>query len=147
MGVVVEILGCACNILSCKWNAGNTLPFLWRGNMFVTILLVCTIGGALIGGLVGAIMAEEERRRLKAERDADMSEKAIRHRRNNAELMKKKTPGILENTNHFNGLVKNYRFMATYELKTITEKGWVSISRVMSNDAMLSLIEDEISKS
>lgn len=61
LGFVVELLNCACGILACDFDKDDLLPFMWRGDTFFTLLVICAAGGTLIGAIVGAIKGAQEK--------------------------------------------------------------------------------------
>lgn len=71
LGFVVEILNCACNIISCNCDGGDAIPGMWNGDAFLHVLIFCTIGGAIIGLVYGLYKmkaaADEETARKNAE--------------------------------------------------------------------------------
>lgn len=146
LGLVVEILGCACHIFTCNWNAGSVVPFLWNGNMFLTILLVCGIGGAVIGGLVGVIRAVSENNQRKAEAAAYMSEQAIKHRKENAVALRKTASDMVTDMRSANESASKYSETTQYYLGEMSESAWKNVNRFMNGDAELSLFENYAKK-
>lgn len=75
LGFCVELLNCACQIITCDCDGGDAIPIMWEGGTFWSILLFCTIAGAVIGLIYGiykmkAESDEEARRRAAAESEA-----------------------------------------------------------------------------
>ena len=80
LGFGVELLNCACQILTCNCDGGNAIPGMWSGDSFGHALLFCTIAGAAIGLIYGIckmkVAADEET----ARRNAENSEEARKQR-------------------------------------------------------------------
>lgn len=53
LGFGVELLNCACQILTCNCDGGDAIPWMWSGDSFGHVLLFCTIAGAVIGLIYG----------------------------------------------------------------------------------------------
>lgn len=75
LGLGVELINCACQIITCDWNGGDAIPIMWEGGTFYAVLLFCTIAGAVIGLIYGickmkAESDEEARRRAAADSEA-----------------------------------------------------------------------------
>ena len=80
LGFGVEILNCACAIITCDCNREEALPGLWHGNSFVNIFLFCLIGGAIIGLVYGIYKRKMELDAEAARKAAENSEEARRQR-------------------------------------------------------------------
>lgn len=68
LGIGVELLNCACQIVSFDCNGGNAIPIMWKSGTFVAVLLFCTIAGAVIGltyGICKMKMASDEVARIR----------------------------------------------------------------------------------
>lgn len=80
LGFGVELLNCACQIITCDCDGGDAIPAMWEHGSFMSVLLFCTIAGAVIGLIYGIykmkVASDEEARR----RDAANSEKAKKQR-------------------------------------------------------------------
>lgn len=80
LGFGIELLNCACQIITCDCDGGDAIPAMWDGGSFVSVLLFCTIAGAVIGLIYGIYkmkVASDEAARL---RDAANSEEAKKQR-------------------------------------------------------------------
>ncbi len=71
LGIGVETINCACQIIKCNFDMQDAIPTMWKSGSFVTVLLFCTIAGAVIGMVFGfylmkAEKAEAERLRKEA---------------------------------------------------------------------------------
>lgn len=49
LGFGVELINCACQIITCDCDGGDAIPAMWEGSSFLSVLLFCTIAGAVIG--------------------------------------------------------------------------------------------------
>lgn len=84
---VLDLLSCICNIISCDFNAKSSNI---SGSInFGTLILVCVIGGAVIGLFIGISKMKTAADAEKAKRDAENSEKAKKQRELWAGEMKK----------------------------------------------------------
>lgn len=74
LGFCIELINCACQIITCDCDGGDAIPAMWEGGSFVTILLFCTIAGAVIGLIYGIYkmkVASDEEARRKAAADSE----------------------------------------------------------------------------
>ena len=46
LGFGIELLNCACQIITCDCDGGDAIPIMWEGGTFWSLLLFCTIAGA-----------------------------------------------------------------------------------------------------
>lgn len=72
LGFGVELLNCACQIITCDCDGGDAIPTMWESGSFLSVLLFCTIAGAIIGLIYGIYKMkvannEEARRRAAAD--------------------------------------------------------------------------------
>lgn len=80
LGFGVELINCACQIITCDCDGGDAIPAMWEGGSFVSVLMFCAIAGAVIGLIYGIYkmkIASDEAARL---RDAANSEEARKQR-------------------------------------------------------------------
>lgn len=70
LGFGVELINCACQIITCDCDGGDAIPAMWEGGSFWSVLLFCTIAGAVIGLIYGIykmkVASDEEARRRAA---------------------------------------------------------------------------------
>lgn len=94
LGFGVELLNCACQILTCNCDESDAIPGMWNGDAFGHILLFCTIAGAVIGLIYGIykmkVAADEET----ARRNAKNSEEARKQRVKWADEVKQKALNV-----------------------------------------------------
>lgn len=80
LGFGIELINCACQIITCDCDGSDAIPGMWNVGSFVSVLLFCTIAGAVIGLIYGIYkmkVASNEAARL---RDAANSEEAKNQR-------------------------------------------------------------------
>lgn len=60
LGFGVELLNCACQILTCNCDGGDAIPWMWSGDSFGHVLLFCTIADAVSTGhgVIASVHAE-----------------------------------------------------------------------------------------
>lgn len=89
-GFGVELLNCACAIVSCNFDSKDAIPGLWSSGSFTHILIFCTAAGAIIGFIYGIMKTKSEKDAEKAKRDAESSEAAKKQRESWAIEIKEK---------------------------------------------------------
>lgn len=64
LSFVLDILALSCDLISCVMNCevrdlncNHVIGVMWEGGAFWTLLIICTIGGTVIGTIVGAVEA------------------------------------------------------------------------------------------
>lgn len=55
LGFAIEIFNCACMIATCNCDGDDALPFMWKGEAFLKVLIFCAICGAVIGLIYGIV--------------------------------------------------------------------------------------------
>ena len=114
LGFGVELLNCACQIITCDCDGGDAIPAMWEGGSFWSVLLFCTIAGAVIGLIYGIYkmkVASDEAARL---RDAANSEEAKKQRMKWAGEVKQKALSV---ANTCDKNAKAYKPLITPEYK------------------------------
>ncbi|MGN0150368.1 MAG: hypothetical protein ACI4C7_09000 [Clostridia bacterium] len=125
LGFVVEILNCACQIISCKCDGSDALPFMWNGDTFFHVLLFCTIGGAVIGLIVGICKMKIAADEKTAKRNAANSEEARRQRERWAGEVKQKALNInnsCTSNNNTSKTIVSTSFKASLQMKEIMDE-------------------------
>lgn len=114
LGFGVELLNCACQIITCDCDGGDAIPAMWNGDSFISVLLFCTIAGAVIGLIYGIYKMKVASDEEAARRAAANSEEAKRQRIKWAGEVKQKALSVA-NTCEKNS--KEYRplISATYK--------------------------------
>lgn len=94
LGFGAELINCACQIVTCDFDGGDAIPSMWEDGSFVSVLLFCTIAGAVIGLIYGIykmkVASDEAARR----RDAANSEEAKNQRIKWASEIKQKASSV-----------------------------------------------------
>lgn len=80
LGFGVELLNCACQIITCDCDGGAAIPGMWEGSSFMSVLIFCVIGGAVIGFVYGIYKAKVESDAEASKRAAENSEAAKKQR-------------------------------------------------------------------
>lgn len=80
LGFCIELINCACHIITCNCNGGDAIPYMWNGGAFLSVLLFCTIAGAVIGLCYGIYAMKSDRDSEIRRKAAEESEKA-KHQR------------------------------------------------------------------
>ncbi len=78
LGFGIELINCACQIITCDCNGGDAIPAMWEGGSFMSVLLFCTIAGAVIGLIYGIYkmkVASDEEARRRAAADSEEAKK------------------------------------------------------------------------
>lgn len=78
LGFGVELINCACQIITCDCDGGDAIPAMWEGGSFISVLLFCTIAGAVIGLIYGIYkmkVASDEEARRRAAADSEEAKK------------------------------------------------------------------------
>lgn len=94
LGILAELVNCACQIVTCDCDGDALIPDMWSGDSFLSVLLLCTIAGAVIGliyGIVKMKIASNEKARI---RDVANSEEAKRQRIKWADEVKQKALSV-----------------------------------------------------
>lgn len=90
LGFGIEILNCACQIITCNCSGDDAIPGMWEDGAFFNVLIFCAIAGAIIGLIYGLykmkIASDEEA----ARKSAEDSEAARQQRVKWAEEIKQK---------------------------------------------------------
>ena len=80
LGLGTELLGCACQILTCNCNGGDVIPVMWSGESFLHVLVFCTLCGAAIGLFYGIYKAKVTIDEANALQNAEYSDEARKQR-------------------------------------------------------------------
>lgn len=82
LGFGVELINCACQIITCDCDGGDAIPAMWEGGSFISVLLFCTIAGAVIGLIYGIykmkVASDEEARRRAAANSEEAKKQRIK---------------------------------------------------------------------
>lgn len=80
LGFGVELVNCACQIVTCNCDGGDAIPGMWSSGSFTSVLIFCIIGGAVIGFIYGLFSVKAERDAEARKRDEENSEAARKQR-------------------------------------------------------------------
>lgn len=78
LGLGVELVNCACQIVTCNCDGGDAIPALWGDGSFLSVFLFCTIAGAVVGLIYGIYkmkVASDKEARKKAAADSEEAKK------------------------------------------------------------------------
>ena len=123
LSFVWSLLSCACNILSCNWNASSPDPM--GMDTFLHILLFCVIGGAVIGLIVGIVKTKAKIDEEAAKRNAASSEEARRQRERWAGEIKQKALQLnnsCTSNNNIDKVIVSTSFKSSPQMKEIMEE-------------------------
>ena len=94
LGFGVELLNCACQILTCNCDGGDAIPGMWSGDSFGPVLLFWTIAGAVIGLIYGIYKMKAAADEETARRNAENSEEARKQKVKWADEAKQKALNV-----------------------------------------------------
>lgn len=94
LGFGLELLNCACQIITCNCDGGDAIPGMWSGDSFLQVLLFCSIAGAVIGLVYGIYKMKEAADAEVAQRNAEISEEARKQRKKWASEIKQKALNV-----------------------------------------------------
>lgn len=89
LGFGVELINCACQIITCNCDGGDAIPGMWEGSTFKSVFLFCVICGAIIGLVYGIYKMKEVADEEAARKYEENSEIARRQREHRAGDVKK----------------------------------------------------------
>lgn len=145
LGFGVELLNCACQILTCNCDGGNAIPVMWSGDSFLHVLLFCTIGGAIIGLVYGIYKIKAAIDEETARRNAENSEEARKQRVKWADEVKQKTLD-LNNTCARNKSSDNPLVSTTYQSSSQMKNIMNELIKIVELQGKVDSIADELSK-
>ena len=114
LGFGVELLNCACQIITCNFNGGDAIHGMWKDGSFMSVFLFCIIGGAIIGFIYGLFKVKAASDAEAAKRVADNSEAARKQRTQWASEVKQKALNV-SNTCELNNKNVSPLVSGTYE--------------------------------
>lgn len=77
LGFGVEILNCACQIITCNCEGEDAIPGMWKDGSFTSMLIFCIIGGLIVGFVLGVAMAKKDYDNELAKRNAKNAEEEL----------------------------------------------------------------------
>ena len=144
VGVVLYLLGIVFDFLSCLCSCGENDALLHNG-AFGRIVLVCTIGGAVIGLIYGIVKAKEEADERAAKKRAADSEEAKKQRAKWADEVRKlalNTSNTCENNKTYNKPLVSTSYLASSKMREITKE----LTNIAELQGKVSSIVNEIEK-
>lgn len=114
LGFGIELLNCACQIITCNCNGSDAIPGMWKGGSFMSVFLFCLIAGAVIGFIYGICKVKAASDAEAARREAENSEAARKQRSQWASEVKQKALNV-SNTCESNNKNVSPLVRGTYE--------------------------------
>ena len=114
LGFGIELLNCACAIVTCDCESSDAIPAMWSGAAFVSVLKYCTIAGTAVGGIYGIVTGIQDK---KARRNAQLQ---LNHEDVTKEL-DSLTTSCDKVASQLNGVITGITFVAPKE-KTESDK-------------------------
>lgn len=141
IGFCIEILNVGCAILTC--DCDKPMVFDWTGMW--GLLLLCTIGGAVIGFFYGIYKAKEESDAEAAKRNAANSEEARKQRVKWAGEVKQKALDV-NNTCSGNKTMDKPLVSTIYKANTQMAEIMNELTRVAEKQGKVDSLAEELSK-
>lgn len=145
LGGCVEILNCACQIASCDFSGDNAMPGIWNGDTFLHVLLFCTIGGAIIGLIVGICKMKAAADEVTAAKNLANSEEARKQRERWAGEIKQKALQIT-NSCEQNKSVDKKLVMTNYKSSSQMQSIMEELTRAVEIQGKVDSISNELTK-
>lgn len=140
-GFVIELFNLGCAILTC--DCDKPAVFDWSGMW--GLLLICIIGGAVIGFFYGIYKAKEERDAEAARKAAENSEEARKQRVKWAGEAKQKALNV-NNTCSGNKTADKPLVSTTYKANTQMTEIMNELTRVAEKQGKVDSLAEELSK-
>ena len=140
-GFFIELLNLGCAILTC--DCDKPMVFDWSGMW--GLLLICAIGGAVVGFFYGIYKAKEERDAETARRNAAISEEARKQRVKWAEEIKQKALN-LNNTCSRNKTTDKPLVFTTYKANAQMTEIMNELTKVAEKQGKVDSLAEELSK-
>ena len=137
----IELLNVGCAILTC--DCDKPTVFEWSGMW--GLLLICVIGGAVVGLFYGIYKGKEERNAETARRNAANSEEAHKRRVKWAGEVKQKALNV-NNTCSGNKTADKPLVSTTYKANTQMTEIINELTRVAEKQGKVDSLADELSK-
>lgn len=145
LGGIVELFNCACHIVSCNCEGGDAIPWLWNGESFLTVLLFCSIGGAIIGLVYGICKMKSASNAKKARIAAENSEEAKKQRVKWAKEAKQRAVNVY-NTCERNESSDKPLVSTTYQSNQQMRNILIELTKAVELQGKVDSITDELSK-
>ena len=145
LGFGLELLNCACQIITCNCDGGDAIPGMWSGDSFLHVLLFCSIAGAVIGLVYGIYKMKEAADAEVAQRNAETSEEARKQRKKWASEIKQKALNV-NNTCNQNKSTDKPIVSTSYQAGTQMESIMNELAKAAELQGKVDSIVDEIEK-
>lgn len=145
LGFGLELLNCACQIITCNCDGGDAIPGMWSGDSFLHVLLFCSIAGAVIGLVYGIYKMKEAADAEVAQRNAETSEEARKQRKKWASEIKQKALNV-NNTCNQNKSMDKPIVSTSYQAGTQMESIMNELAKTAELQGKVDSIVDEIEK-
>lgn len=145
LGFGVELVNCACQILTCNCDGGDAIPGMWSGDSFLHVLLFCAIGGAVIGLIYGIYKMKAAADEETARRNAENSEEARKQRVKWADEVKQKALNV-NNTCERNKSADKPLVSTTYQASSQMKEIINELIKAAELQGKVDSIADELSK-
>ena len=143
LGFGLELLNCACQIVTFNCDGGDAIPFLWQDGSFWKVLIFCTVAGAVIGLIYDIVHAKAKADEEKAKKEAEQSEAAKQRRMKLAQKAKSSAQSKLEQVYTLQKQVEKYNITTRYVGSDLQETGWKLLNNALNaNEEIKVLIEN-----
>ena len=143
LGFGLELLNCACQIVTFNCDGGDAIPFLWQDGSFWKVLIFCTVAGAVIGLIYDIVHAKAKADEEKAKKEAEQSEAAKQRRMKLAQKAKSSAQSKLEQVYTLQKQVEKYNITPRYVGSDLQETGWKLLNNALNaNEEIKVLIEN-----
>lgn len=145
LGFGLELLNCACQIITCNCDGGDAIPGMWSGDSFLNVLLFCSIAGAVIGLVYGIIKMKQVADEETARKNAATSEEARKQRKKWASEIKQKALNV-NNTCDKNKSADKPIVSTSYQAGAQMEDIMKELTKVAELQGKVDSIVEEIEK-
>lgn len=143
LGFGLELLNCACQIVTFNCEGGDAIPFLWQDGSFWKVLIFCTIAGAVIGLIYEIVQAKAKADKERAQKEEEQFEAAKQRRMKLAQKAKSSAQSKLEQVYTLQKQVEKYNMTPRYVSSDLQETGWKQLNSALSaNEEIKILIEN-----
>ncbi len=143
LGFAVELLNCACQIITCDCDGGDAIPAMWNGGAFGSVMMFCTIGGCIIGSIYGGALGIQDFNARKDAEAAARAKNALEQRKKYAVELKSDLQKKLQSAYTAQNNAKNFDFSSAYSSDSMQQKGWIALNEVENLNKDLKAIIEE----
>jgi len=145
LGFGIELINCACQIITCNCDGGDAIPGMWESGSFFNVLIFCAIGGAIIGLIYGIYKMKAAADEEAARRNAENSEAARQQRVKWAGEVKQKALNI-SSTCDKNKSVDKPLVSTTYQASSQMKDIVSELTKVAELQGKVDSIADSLAK-